>query len=70
MKSKKKYLGGIKNIRGEKQVESSTGRNENVAAKQSFKVGPQARTDSNAGRQTPLVKADQVAVPPAKERTP
>jgi hypothetical protein len=62
MKNKKKYLGGLKNVRGEKQIEAVRGRDENVAKKAAFKSGPQARTDLNAGRVTPLIPSHQVPV--------
>jgi hypothetical protein len=66
MNRAKLYRGGLKNVLGEKQTEAASGREENVAKKAAFKVGPQARTDPNAGGQTPVVKANQVAVPGRK----
>lgn len=38
MKKQKLYLGGLKNVRGEKQQEMLTGRPENLADKKQFKT--------------------------------
>jgi hypothetical protein len=64
MKKTKKYAGGHKVHPGERQAEAHTGRKQNQQHKVNFKSGAFVKNDPNAGRQTPLVKANQVAVPP------
>ena len=61
MKKAKLYRGGLKNVRGEKQQETLTGRPENQQHKANFRSGPHARTDPNAGRVTPLIPSHQIA---------
>lgn len=68
----KQYVGGRKNVVGEKQAEASTAQDQNKKHKANFKAGPFARTNPNAGREKPLIPNHQVAVkgkPTAAEET-
>ncbi len=64
-KQQQKYSGGRAVVEGPRRAEAHEARKENQRHKSRFKAGPHARTDSNAGRKTPLIPDSKVATPPA-----
>lgn len=68
-KQQPKYAGGRKVVEGPRRMEAHGARKQNQLHKRSFKAGPHARTDADAGRKTPLIRDDQVVTPPAGVET-